>query len=232
MRPPSRRGRIWRARFLGSSRPTADAVFDDSNDPIRDHRLAATFNVQRSKFLDAHSVSHALQRREALPGVFAIVNAELPVRSWGTELILRYRRGGLMLIATHSYTSSSEDDPEAPGNRRDVPLTPRHVASFNAIWEDEARGRIGVEAYYIGRQPTDENPYRTEGAAHVLIGALAEKRLGRARVFLNLENVGNVRQTRFDPLLLPARAADGRWTVDTWAPLDGFVANGGVRVAF
>jgi iron complex outermembrane receptor protein len=66
----------------------------------------------------------------------------------------------------------------------------------------------------------------------VLIGALVEKRLGRARVFLNLENVGNVRQTRFDPLLLPARAADGRWTVDAWAPLDGFVANGGVRVAF
>ena len=177
-------------------------------------------------------VEGALQRREALPGAFAIVNADLPTRSWGTELIVRYRRGGMMLLATHSYTSSSEDDPEAPGNRRDVPLTPRHVASFNAIWEDEGRGRIGVEAYYIGRQPTDENPYRSEGAAHVLIGALVEKRLGRARVFLNLENVGNVRQTRFDPLLLPARATDGRWTVDAWAPLDGFVANGGVRVAF
>jgi iron complex outermembrane receptor protein len=34
------------------------------------------------------------------------------------------------------------------------------------------------------------------------------------------------------PLLLPAQASDGRWTVDAWAPLDGFVANGGVRVAF
>jgi len=31
---------------------------------------------------------------------------------------------------------------------------------------------------------------------------------------------------------MPARAPDGRWTVDAWAPLDGFVANGGVRVAF
>jgi iron complex outermembrane receptor protein len=177
-------------------------------------------------------VDDALQRREPAPGAFAIVNAELPVRTWGTELLLRYRRGGLMLLATHSYTSSSEEDPEAPGARRDVPLTPDHVASFNAIWEDEARGRIGIEVYYVGSQPTDENPYRTQGRAHVLFGALVEKRFGRARAFVNLENLGNVRQTRFDPLLLPARARDGRWTVDAWAPLDGFVANGGVRVAF
>jgi len=177
-------------------------------------------------------VEDALQRRGVAPQAFATVNAALAVHTWGTELLARYRRGGLMLLVTHSYTSSSEEDPEAPGARRDVPLTPRHVASFNAIWEDERRGRIGIEAYYTGRQPTDENPYRTQGAAYVLVGALAEKRLGPVRVFLNLENLGNVRQTRFDPLLLPARAADGRWTVDAWAPLDGFVANGGVRVAF
>ena len=145
----------------------------------------------------------ALQRRQVAPEAFAIVNAELPVRTWGTELLLRYRRGGLMLMASHTYTSSNEEDPEAPGARRDVPLTPGHVASLNAIWEDEERGRIGIEAYYIGRQPTDENPFRTQGRAYVLFGALAERRFGRARVFLNLENLGNVRQTRFDPLLLP-----------------------------
>ncbi len=177
-------------------------------------------------------VDHALQRREVAPAVFAIANAALPLRTWGTELLLRYRRGGLLLLATHSYTSSSEEDPGAPGARRDVPLTPAHVASANAIWEDEERGRIGLELYYVGRQPLEGNPYRAEGRPQVLFGALAEKRFGRARVFVNLENLGNVRQTREDPLLLPARAPDGRWTVDAWAPLDGFVANGGVRVAF
>jgi hypothetical protein len=30
---------------------------------------------------------------------------------------------------------------------------------------------------------------------------------------LNLENLGNVRQSRWDPMLLPSRAVDGRWTV-------------------
>ena len=32
--------------------------------------------------------------------------------------------------------------------------------------------------------------------------------------------------------VLPQRAADGRWTEDAWAPTDGFVVNGGVRIRF
>jgi iron complex outermembrane receptor protein len=32
--------------------------------------------------------------------------------------------------------------------------------------------------------------------------------------------------------VLPQRRADGRWTVDAWAPLDGRTWNGGLRVAF
>jgi hypothetical protein len=65
-----------------------------------------------------------------------------------------------------------------------------------------------------------------------LVGALAERRVGRMRVFVDAENLGNVRQTRWDPLVRPERRPDGRWTVDAWAPLDGLVVNGGVRVAF
>jgi hypothetical protein len=37
---------------------------------------------------------------------------------------------------------------------------------------------------------------------------------------------------RFDPLLRPQRGVDGRWTTDAWAPLDGRVFNGGVRMHF
>lgn len=173
----------------------------------------------------------AAQRRRVGEETFAVVNADLPVRTWGVELLARHRVEGFLLMATYSYTSSTEENPEAPGTRRDVPLTPGHVASLNAIWEGETWS-VGLEAYYVGRQPLDENPYRSEGRAHALFGALLQKRFGRVRAFLNLENVGDVRQTRWDPLVRPARAADGRWTVDAWAPLDGFVANAGLRVAF
>ena len=100
------------------------------------------------------------------------------------------------------------------------------------MWEKEKAGRIGVESYYTGRQRLEQNPYRTESKPYVLFGFLAERIFGRVRLFVNVENLANVRQTRWDPLLRPNRGLDGRWTVDAWAPLDGRVLNGGIRLKF
>jgi iron complex outermembrane receptor protein len=64
----------------------------------------------------------------------------------------------------------------------------------------------------------------------VIVGLLVDRRFGRFRVFLNAENILDTRQTRFDPLLRPARTPDGRWITDVWAPLDGRAFNGGVWI--
>lgn len=175
-------------------------------------------------------VEDPVARLQVGPELFELGNARGPVDTWGTELLARYRREGFVLLATWAYTRSTEAE-GATTSRREVPLTPRHVFTLNAIWEGDW-GRFGIEAYLTGRQALEDNPYRESGREYVLFGALGERRFGRWRVFVNLENLGNVRQTRWDPLLRPARAPDGRWTTDAWAPLDGFVANGGVRVGF
>jgi iron complex outermembrane receptor protein len=91
---------------------------------------------------------------------------------------------------------------------------------------------VGLEVYYTGRQRLEVNPYREQSAPYVVVGLLAERRLGKVRVFLNAENLTDVRQTRYDALLRPRPGADGRLTVDAWAPLDGRVVNAGLRVAF
>jgi len=41
-----------------------------------------------------------------------------------------------------------------------------------------------------------------------------------------------VRQTRYDPLLLPTPGEGGRWTTDQWAPLEGRLVSLGVRIGF
>jgi iron complex outermembrane receptor protein len=61
---------------------------------------------------------------------------------------------------------------------------------------------------------------------------LAERRFERFSLFVNGENLTGVRQSRWGPLLRPARAVDGHWTVDAWAPLEGRVINRGVRLWF
>ena len=164
-------------------------------------------------------------------GDVEFLNAPESTRTAGTELLLRYRREGFVALATHAWTRSTEFDADEDV-RRAVPLTPAHAASLNAIWEGDEWGRFGIEMYFVGKQQLDENPYRGASRPHLLLGALGERRFGGLRVFINAENLLDIRQTKYDPLIVPAPRRDGRWTVDAWAPLEGRVVNGGVRVAF
>jgi outer membrane receptor for ferrienterochelin and colicins len=147
----------------------------------------------------------------------------------GAEAIATLRRAPFSVTATYTYARSREG---VGAERGEVPLTPTHSAGLTASWEREGKGRIGVECYYTGRQRLEDNPYQSRSAAYVLFGGLAERKIGKLRVFVNAENLANVRQTDWNPLLRSVRAADGRWTVDAWAPLDGRVINGGVRIGF
>ena len=173
---------------------------------------------------------NAIRLRETA-GVLELVNADGPTRTWGTEMLARWHREPFHLTASHTYLRSREDDPDGPG-RREVPLTPRHALGMVGMWEAEGVGRVGLEVYHTGRQALEDNPYRGESRPYTVLGLLAERRIGGVRAFVNLENLLDVRQTRYDPLVLPARSAEGRWTTDAWAPLEGRVVNAGVRIDF
>lgn len=160
-----------------------------------------------------------------------LVNIDGISRTRGSELLLRYRWDDFVVTGSYVFTDATEQDPDHAGRRR-VPLTPRHTGGLVAMWEQHGRGRLGIEAYYTGTQPLDDNPYRRTGRSYIELGILGEINVGKASVFLNLENILDVRQTRYHPMTLPQRAADGSWTVDAWAPTDGFVVNGGVRLRF
>ncbi len=160
----------------------------------------------------------------------AIVNSNGLTQTRGTEFIARRHVEGFDLILTHMYLWSEEPNPDAPG-RREIPLNPRHAATFDLLREF-GPARVGFEVFYTGRQSLDDNPYRDHGFPYVLYGGLIDWAIGRARIFLNVENLGDVRQTHEDPLVRPTRAPDGRWTVDAWAPLEGRTFNAGVRIRF
>ena len=70
------------------------------------------------------------------------------------------------------------------------------------------------------------------GALALFVNVIVAVTIGKISLFANAENLLDVRQTKYDPLLLPQRAASGQWTVDAWAPLEGFILNGGIRLRF
>lgn len=187
--------------------------------------------VEAGLTLFASDIDNAVQVATVDADSVRLVNAAGPVRTRGGELMLRYRWNGFSVTGSYVLVDASEADPAGTG-RRTTPRTPRHTAGLVGMWEEHGKGRIGIEAYYTGRQTLDDNPYRARSRPYLELGALAELTVGKVSLFVNAENILNVRQTRHDPLLLPERAPDGRWTVDAWAPIDGFVVNGGVRFKF
>lgn len=160
---------------------------------------------------------------------YALFNQTEDATNVGLELLATWRHQAYVATANYTYVRSREGDGQ---DRQDAELTPRQSAGVVGMWEPEGKGRVGLEIYYTGRQRLEVNPYRDESRPYVIVGLLAERRVGRARVFINAENVTGVRQTRWDSLLRPSQGPDGRWTVDAWAPLDGRVFNGGVRFDF
>lgn len=161
--------------------------------------------------------------------VFELTNAAEPTLNRGVELLATLRREPFAVTASYTYVRARESD---DGVRRDASLTPRHSAGAVGVWEREGVGRVGVELFYTGVQQLEANPFAEASEAYVVVGLLAERQFGAIRLFVNGENLTGVRQTRWQPLIRPDRASDGRWTVDAWAPLEGRNVNGGIRVRF
>ena len=180
---------------------------------------AWTATLFRSRIADPVHVDRA---------TYVLRNLDHPTTNTGLELLGTFRRPPFALTASYTYVRARE---RVGAAAVDVAQTPRHSAGFVAMAENED-GRIGFELYHTGRQRLEANPYRATGEPYTLAGLLAERRVGRFRLFVNLENLTNVRQQAWDPVLRPDRAVDGRWTVDAWAPLDGRVINGGLRMQF
>jgi iron complex outermembrane receptor protein len=158
-----------------------------------------------------------------------LMNLQQPATNLGVELLGTFRNEPYTLTATYTYVQAREFE---GGILRQAPLTPQHSAGLVGMWERETVGRVGLEFYYTGIQRLEENPFRQISRPYAVVGLLAERQLARIRLFVNGENLTGVRQTRWDPLIRPSRAPDGRWTVDAWAPLEGRNINGGIRIRF
>lgn len=181
------------------------------------------------------NLSNATELVTVAPDRVRLVNVAGDTRIRGAEALLRWRGNGFVVTGSYVLTDASEPDPAGiatAGGRRTKPLTPRHSAGIVAMWERHDSHRVGLELYYTGRQALEDDPYRTRSKRYFELGFLAEKTFGDVKLFVNAENILNVRQTRYDPILRRIRAPDGRWTVDAWAPTEGFVLNGGVRLKF
>ena len=167
-------------------------------------------------------INHPLTLDTLGTNVYKLQNASgyLNSRGWETNVKLTY--GDFSLFIGYTFTDAwlHTEQGKIPN-----PLTAKHKLNNVLIYEVEDKFKIGLEAYYTGSQPLNDGK---TGQSYWTCGAMAEKMWEKFSVFVNFENITDTRQTRFDTIYTgPSTDPVFR---DIYAPLDGFIVNGGIKL--
>ncbi len=157
-------------------------------------------------------------------------NASGATKVSGAEGAAIWRFGGdNKFLLTYGYSHGTRTD-AVTGEEEQVPLLNRHRAGGDLMFEKPGVYRVGIEGIYYGRQALDDDPYTSESKPYFYAMAMGLRQFGRVEVIANFENLLNVKQTDYYPLVRPSPGVGGRWTTDVWAPLEGFMVNVALRV--
>ncbi|MGF7079628.1 TonB-dependent receptor domain-containing protein [Mucilaginibacter sp. UYCu711] len=122
---------------------------------------------------------------------------------------------GYILAAVMQHTGNSIST---------YPLVSRNRLNNVFVYEVENKFKIGLEGYYFSSQTLNDG---TTGSGYWTAGLMAEKIWERFSLFVNFENLTDTRQTKFGPIYTGS-ITDPVFK-DIYAPLDGFVVNGGIK---
>ena len=155
---------------------------------------------------------------------YRYVNSEGSIISKGFETNVRLGYDIAKVFVGYTFTEAKAG--YLPGTRV-VPLTPRHKINSSLVFEKHENFKAGVEAHHTGRQTLTD---RTGTRSYTLIGLFGEKTLGKISLFINAENITDVKQGRFGPVVFPPYSQPG--FAEVYAPLEGRVFNGGLKIRF
>jgi iron complex outermembrane receptor protein len=93
------------------------------------------------------------------------------------------------------------------------------------MYEKEEKWKLGLEAYYFSPQKLGDG---TIGRDYWIAGFMAEKLWERFSLFVNFENFTDTRQTKFESIYTGSLM--NPVFRDIYAPVDGFVVNGGIKL--
>jgi len=147
-------------------------------------------------------------------------NGYLDTKGLETNIKLSYKDFKLFVGYTLADVQEHYND-----NSTTFPLVAKHRINNVLMYEVEEKLKMGLEAYYFSPQQLNDG---TTGRDYWLFGFMVEKIWERFSIFINFENFGNTRQTKFDTIHTgPITNPTFR---DIYAPVDGFVVNGGLKI--
>ena len=140
----------------------------------------------------------------------------------GMETNLRLTYGDFKLFLGYTYTDANT---HFANTKAWLPLTAKHRLNNVLMYEIEGKLKIGLEAYHFSQQRLNDG---TTGQPYWILGLMAEKIWDKFSLFINFENFSNTRQSKFGPIY--TGSVNNPNFKDIYAPVDGFVVNGGIKI--
>lgn len=166
-------------------------------------------------------ISDPLVLLENPPGIYRFANATESVRSNGFETNARLGYYFAKLFLGYTYTDARADY----AIQKRLPLTPRSRINSALIFEEESNYKAGIEAYYTSSQLLS-NGFRTR--PYTEIGVFGEKTFGKISLFVNGENLTDVRQNRFGTVVFPPH--QNPTFQEIYTHTEGRLFNGGIKI--
>lgn len=167
-------------------------------------------------------INHPLLLQRAPGNLYRLENADGFMDTKGWETNVKFGYGDFKLFVGYTFTDARLND---QGVIRENPLTARHRLNNVLMYEKEEKWKLGLEAYYYSQQTLTDG---TTGKPYWICGFMAEKLWEKFSLFVNFENYLDTRQTRFDSIY--TGTVTHPVFRDIYAPLDGFVVNGGLKL--
>ena len=152
---------------------------------------------------------------------YQFINSSGYIHTKGTETNIKIGYDDFKLFLGYTFTDTRLIE---NGTTTENPLTPNHRINSVLMYEIEDKWKIGLEAYYFSPQKLNDG---TTGNDYWTCGFMAEKIWERFSLYINFENFLDTRQTRFDNIY--TGTITNPVFKDIYAPLDGFVINGGIK---
>lgn len=155
-------------------------------------------------------------------GLSQFVNIDGNINTKGTETNIKLGYDDFKFFFGYTYTDAEIDQ---AGNTTQNPLTSRHRLNNVLMYEIEDKLKVGLEGYYYSPQKLNDG---TTGQDYWIFGFMVEKIWERFSIFVNFENFTDTRQTKFGSIY--TGSVNDPVFKDIYAPLDGFVVNGGIKI--
>ena len=150
-------------------------------------------------------------------------NVSGDVESDGIETGITMAYRGFEGSIKYAYTDSHND---LNGVRGITPLSSRHIVTFLAGYEIK-NFFIGVDAYYYSPVKLSDG-----STSHNIweVGVSAQYSFKYFLLFANLENIANIRQTSYGPVVYPNPTFAHPAFAEIYGPLEGRLFNAGVKL--